>query len=172
VKIRVLVHPGSLFGSGKSLVDVETFERAVDGILEDVETADGLVVIDGFLSDLVPGDVERLIGDVLTRSAEAGRPAFRIWGCDAGEAPHRGWSSFGSPEAAVCDGQVEAARRIAPALREAEEIRVTGAWATRDGSSGCVNSVAEALAEALPACRVEVSPNALFEESMDEEPDP
>jgi hypothetical protein len=172
LKICVLVHPGSLFTSGASLVDPIIMERVIEGVLEDVASADGLVVIDGFLSDAVPGHVEAEIRAALLRAVERGALAFRIWGCDAGERPFPGWEPFGDPPSPVCDGQEAAASAIASRLSVCADILVTGAWASRDGSSGCACSVVDALVEALPDARVAISGNALFEEYIEEDPEP
>lgn len=172
MKICVLVHPGSLFTSGASLVDPVILERVIEGVLEDVALAEGLVVIDGFLSDAVPGHVETEIRAALLRAAERGAPAFRIWGCDAGERPFHGWEPFGNPFAPVNDGQCAAASALAPRLSGCTAILATGAWASRDGGSGCVCSVVDVLAEALPGVPVKVSENALFEEFIEEEFEP
>ena len=60
--------------------------------------------------------------------------------------------------------QQDAARAIAAYLPDNGPVICTGAWATRDGSSGCVNSVAESLATRIDPARIRISESAAYEE--------
>ncbi|MCW3784430.1 hypothetical protein [Defluviimonas salinarum] len=167
MRVVVLVHPGSLFASGAAQVDPETHASVVEGVTIDIGSADGLLVIDGFLSDAVPADFELLLADSFAAAEERGHPGLRLWGCDAGEAPWPGWAPRGQGAGPVHADQAAAARAAAPLLADASAIVVTGAWATRDGSSGCVNAVADALRDSLGGTvPVLVSASALCEEMM------
>ena len=168
MRVVVLVHPGSHFGPGACEVDPARHQQVTRGIRDDLLSADGLVVIDGSLSDILPGWFEVEVRAGLMRAEQAECPAFRIWGCDSGEPPVVGWQPHGNGIVMVSDGQVTAAGRVSAFLPGADEILVTGAWATRDDSSGCVNSVAHALRDRLPGVEIRVSENALFEEYMAE----
>lgn len=172
MKLCILVHPGSLFTSGRAAVPRALHDEVVENIARDIAQADGLVVIDGFLSDGVPAWFNELVEKKLDEAAAQQEPAFRLWGCDAGEDPYPGWKSRGDGCVLVSDSQQVAAARVAPFLMMATEILVTGAWATRDGSSGCVNSVEEVLREHISQAAVGVSASALFEDYMDEDPRP
>jgi hypothetical protein len=80
---------------------------------------------------------------------------------------------FGDLAEPTGNGQEEMAARIAPHLSDCDEILVTGAWATDDNSSGCVNSVVDALI-AAGLTRVRVSESALREPKInpdEDEPD-
>lgn len=172
MKLCVLVHPGSLFTSGKASVPTHLHADVVEGITRDIAQADGLVVIDGFLSDGVPRWFTDLVEARLDEVVLQQEPAFRLWGCDSGETPYEGWHARGDGCVLISDSQQVAAARVAPFLMMAREIVVTGAWATRDGSSGCVNSVAEVLQEHIPSALISVSEHALYEDYRDEDPEP
>ena len=181
MRIVVLVHPGSHFIPGSHEVEPARHRTVTDGICEDLRTADGFVVVDGSFSDGMPGWFENEIRAALARAERAACPSLRIWGCDSGERPYAAWQPHGEGIAAISDSQITAAVRLSEFLLdrmagqdpgpEVTEILVTGAWATRDDRSGCVNSVAGLLRERLPAVDVRVSENALYEEYMDEEPE-
>lgn len=172
-KALVLVHPGSLFGSGDFNVGRRAAGKCREKIRNQLLAHEGqLVIIDGYLSDEISEDFEEAIQiglyNALIAAHRAGRlepvSALRLWGCDGGGAPFSGWESFGS----VClphvfNGQMAAARFLSQYLT-ADEIEVTGAWATEDGRWGCVNGVAEVLRNGLPDTKVRISETALFEE--------
>lgn len=154
----ILVHPGS-FISHRGSFDFEA-------ILGEMAHRDGPVfVIDGFLSDVMaPFNAE--IAQILANVAGKGYPAARLWGCDAGEKPYSGWPGYLSPGLdipAVYGGQQKAAAAIAPTLA-GMNVFLSGAWATRDDSSGCVNSVGQALENAGWTGRWDISDLSLFEE--------
>eukprot|EP00919_Chromeraceae_sp_WS-2016_P023762 GHVR01056358.1.p1 GENE.GHVR01056358.1~~GHVR01056358.1.p1 ORF type:complete len:104 (-),score=6.46 GHVR01056358.1:6-317(-) len=91
---------------------------------------------------------------------------IRMWGCDGGERPYPGWKGYSSPGAAIDlihSDQEEAAKFIAPLVRARNAI-LSGAWATHDGSSGCVNSVVAALKRAGWPGSFSISRTALYEE--------
>lgn len=167
----VLVHPGSFWVSGAGQLPGEIVEEAEAGITDEIEAAEVLVVIDGDLSGSLGYRPGQFIERNLHRLAQEGR-AFRLWGCDAGEPPYAVWKPVGL-EDAIHTHQEEAALAVAPRLAAlgASEILVTGAWATRDGSSGCVNCVADALRRVLPEIGITVSENALYEEDLETEPE-
>lgn len=155
----ILVHPGSLAAHGG--------QAALEAAVRELETHPGpCFVIDGFLSDKT-SRFDGRIARAITERLEAGSAAARLWGCDAGEQPFPGWPGADLPQlagtGAIFDSQEEAATALAPFLR-GYDLLLSGAWATRDDSSGCVNSVGEALKDAGFAGTVTISDNALFEE--------
>ncbi|WP_380059006.1 hypothetical protein ACFE33_15795 (plasmid) [Falsihalocynthiibacter sp. SS001] len=171
-KALVLVHPGSLFGSGDFNVGRRAAGNCREHIRNQLLAHEGqLVIIDGYLSDEITEEFEEAIqigldnALIAAHRAERLEPmsALRIWGCDGGEAPFSGWEGFGSeclPH--VFNDQMAAAKVLCQYLT-ADEIEVTGAWATEDGRWGCVNSVAEVLRTGLPDTKVRISETALFE---------
>jgi len=157
----ILVHPGSLAAHGGS--------HALNDAIRELERHDGpLVVIDGFLSDKTEPFDARL--RAAFEAAEArGEFAIRMWGCDGGEQPFEGWQGYATPGVAidlVHSDQQEAAQFLAPILRSRDAI-LSGAWATYDGSSGCVNSVGQALKQARWPRSYSLSETALFEEECE-----
>lgn len=171
VRYVVAVHLGTLFTSGPAEVEPDVVDRSLRGIMADIEGADGLLVIDGSFSDAIGSEMNRLIAHKLTEARRAGEMSARVWGCDSEEPHYPGW------QAAAMDGgfgtrhrnQENAARAAWPFLYGATEIVVTGAWATRDLSSGCASSVLNVLREEMPAhIRVVQSESCLFEEYMDD----
>lgn len=165
--ILVVVHPGSVFLSGRSQISEASFRETSANLFRDIQNADGLVIIDGSLSDGVPETIQALIRKKFQECERAGAPAMRVWGCDAGERPYAGWEQHGMPGTAVHDGQALAAAAISAQLHGVGSITVTGAWATQDNSSGCVCDVADVLRAALPDCAVIVSDHALYESMID-----
>ncbi|WP_170378694.1 hypothetical protein [Ruegeria atlantica] len=173
LKTLVLVHPGSMFGSGDFNVGPMAAGRCRDQIRDQLLAHEGqLIIIDGFLSDEINEDFEEAIqiglNNALVAAHRAGKlepvSAMRLWGCDAGEDPFDEWESFGSeclPRVFSCQ---EAAAEFLCQYLMADEIEVTGAWATEDGRWGCVNSVAEVLRDGLPDTTVRISETALFDE--------
>lgn len=170
----ILVHPGSLCGSARSILGRLDANAARDEILFEVSQHQGdLVVIDGSLSDELSRGENETIEASLARVEADGHLALRIWGCDSGEAPYIGWKATGlQGRHAVFDGQEEAAAAIADILGSGE-ISVTGAWATQDGSTGCVCSVRDALVDTLGdiGC-ITISETALMEPDFGRDPDP
>jgi hypothetical protein len=171
----VLVHPGSLFGSADSLLG----RSEAQGVREDVfGTLDAhvgpVLIIDGALSDEIGSPYENRIEAALSRAMAAGHQALRLWGCDSGEAPFGRWSGS-APDgvALVHDSQQEAARAAAQVLA-GHQVAVTGAWASVSGTTGCVNSVADVLREALgPAARIGIDDSAaIVPEEFDDSPEP
>lgn len=170
VRYVVAVHLGTLFTSGPAQVEPDAVDRSLSGIIADIEGADGLLVIDGSFSDAIDSSLNRIIAEKLTHARRAGEVAARVWGCDSEEPHYPGW------EAVAMDGgfgtrhrnQEDAARAAWPFLYGATEIVVTGAWATRDLSSGCASSVLKILREEMPPhIRVVQSESCLLEEYMD-----
>lgn len=167
--IHVVVHAGAYFTSAQEQVDRDDLAIAIADLKDFICAADGIVVIDGMLSDAIPRDVNRLIDEALTRAEAAGLPAIRAWGCDSGEEPYPGWRGHGGYP--VYGSQSEAADPIAYTLRDAAEIVCSGAWATHDGSEGCVNDVADTLRARLPHIDITVSPDALYVEDTTDAPE-
>ena len=160
----ILVHPGSAFTSWRRQVEEEVFANFVASLEHDLATCTDLVVIDGMLSDGVPSDIDRLIESRLNAIGQNAGFAARLWGCDAGEQPFPSWSGRNMAGDAVFGSQQDAARAIAAYLPDNGPVICTGAWATRDGSSGCVNSVAESLATRIDPARIRISESAAYEE--------
>lgn len=157
----ILVHPGSLLTHSMP----ERFEDA----LQDFENHDGpRIVIDGFLSDGL-GRYNLRIWSAMVEAVGRGDFAMRLWGCDSGEAPFPGWSGYGSEANGIperFDGQVAAAAALA-SLLDNHDVVATGAWATADGSSGCVNSVIGALQEAGWRGDAKILDSALLEDDLE-----
>lgn len=165
----VAVHLGSAFVSGSAEVADWKLTEVIEGIRQDIREADGLVVIDGMFSSAIPSGLQREIAEALDIAARDQEVAARVWGCDSGEGPFPEWQGRDGGFGLRHPDQATAARAAANFLLAADEIVVTGAWATRDGHSGCVCDVADALRAALPEkCQVSVSTQALFEEYRDE----
>ena len=163
----ILVHPGSVFTSARSQIDPRQFEACVDGMEEALERCTGLVVIDGSLSDGIPAEFDKLISARLADLASKDCPALRVWGCDSGEPPYPAWRPFGDVEP-VHDGQEAAAAAVAPQLYGEGVILCTGAWATRDDSGGCVNSVRDEIAVCLRVVSpVFIDRSAVFEDYLE-----
>lgn len=158
----ILVHPGSLAAHGGG--------PALDEAIRELEHHDGpLIVIDGFLSDKTAPYDDRLRTAFEATEAK-GEFAIRMWGCDAGERPFNGWQGYASPGVAidlVHSDQQQAAQFLAPILRSRDAI-LSGAWATYDGSSGCVNSVGQSLLRARWPGSYSLSGTALFEEESED----
>lgn len=169
MKVLVLVHPGSVFVSGSAEVADWKLAEVIGGIVEDIEAADGLVVIDGAFSERVSSDLTRAIAAKLESAAASGMLAARVWGCDSGEAPYPGWEGRASGFGLQHADQETAALAAAGSLQGAQEVIVSGAWATRNGSSGCASSVLTALQAELPSgVTLRLSGNCLFEEYIEE----
>lgn len=147
-KILILVHPGSLCGSARSMIGKYEADAARDLILHEVQThSGGLIVIDGSLSDELSRAENDLIDLALMRNEAEGYVAMRLWGCDSGEPPYADWQSFGmARQDAVFDSQQDAISTVAHKFA-GRNVIVTGAWASVDGSTGCVCSVVDALHE-------------------------
>lgn len=164
----ILVHPGSVFVSGAAEVADWKIAEVIEGLERDLERSTSLIVIDGCFSDAVPRDLEECITRALARCRAVQEVSARVWGCDSGEGPYAGWQGLEGGFGLRHPDQEFAARAALAFLPHVPDILVTGAWATRDGSSGCVNNVAQTLRKGLPNCAVRVSPNALYEEYRDE----
>lgn len=180
--VLILVHPGSMMGSARMNLGKLNADAARDAVLEEVISHEGgFIVIDGALSDELSGNPGHLIAGALAAAKSRGDPALRLWGCDAGETPYASWQGFGAIEGGIVhDGQCEAAAALVRAgvLDARRPIVVTGAWASDDGTDGCVNSVADQLRDLLgSAARISISEHALRlslddpEDDLEEEED-
>lgn len=160
--ILILVHPGSMYGSARAALGYSEARAGREDVLYEVHAHQGgIVVIDGMLSDEIPGKDNLIITEAIARAAGHGLPALRLWGCDAGEAPFEGWVGIGAGPLTFTSQQ-EAAAAIADQLG-AQPILVTGAWASHEKSEGCVNSVADTLREALgPDASIFISQTAIY----------
>ena len=175
----VLVLPGSMFGSAESQLGRKAREYR-NAIAEEILSHDGhFAVIDGFLSDEIQRGfddvIEKGLANAILAAERMGCPssisAVRMYGCDTGEVAYDGWQENRS----YCldryfDGPDDAAEFLSEHL-ETSEITVTGAWATLDDSSGCVNGVAQTLRSLMPNIQVRISETAIFEEYEDGELD-
>ncbi|MFG6084186.1 hypothetical protein ACEUZ9_000435 [Paracoccus litorisediminis] len=173
-ELCILVHPGSFFTSAKSQIDRKTFMARLGGLMDDLDAADGLIVIDGALSDGVPVYANEMIAKKLNEIEAAGGLALRLWGDDAGQFPFLNWQGHGSLAGQrAFDGQMEVATAIASHHAEIlnnSNILLCGAWATHDGTSGCVNSVKDALVESgkIETSRIIIADSCIFEDDLDE----
>lgn len=150
----ILVHPGSFIA--------HCGDAAFEEILAEMGHHVGPVyLIDGFLSDkTAPHDAK--ISEILELSRGRGFDSGRLWGCDAGEDPFPGWSGL---DEEIHDSQQDAAASLSTRIA-GMDLQLSGAWATRDGSSGCVNSVAQALRDAGWSGTSRISDLSLFEEDV------
>lgn len=178
-KTLVLVLPGSMFGSAESQLGRKAREYR-NAVAEEILSHDGyFAVIDGFLSDEIQRGfddvIERGLSNAILAAERVGClnsvSAVRMYGCDTGESAYAGWQENRS----CCldkyfDGPDDAAEFLSEHL-ETSEITVTGAWATLDDSSGCVNGVAQTLRSLMPNIQVRISETAIFEEYEDGELD-
>jgi len=178
-KTLVLVLPGSMFGSAESQLGRKAREYR-NAVAEEILSHDGhFAVIDGFLSDEIQRGFDDVIEKGLSNAILAAErmgclnsvSAVRMYGCDTGETAYDGWQENRS----YCldenfDGPDDAAEFLSRHL-ETSEITVTGAWATLDDSSGCVNGVAQTLRSLMPNTQVRISETAIFEEYEDGELD-
>ena len=178
-KTLVLVLPGSMFGSAESQLGRKAREYR-NAVAEEILSHDGhFAVIDGFLSDEIQRGFDDVIEKGLSNAILAAErmgclnsvSAVRMYGCDTGESAYDGWQENRS----YCldknfDGPDDAAEFLSRHL-ETSEITVTGAWATLDDSSGCVNGVAQTLRSLMPNTQVRISETAIFEEYEDGELD-
>ena len=178
-KTLVLVLPGSMFGSAESQLGRKAREYR-NAVAEEILSHDGhFAVIDGFLSDEIQSGfddvIEKGLSNAILAAERMGYPnsisAVRMYGCDTGEVAYDGWQENRS----FCldkyfDGPDDAAQFLSRYL-ETSEITVTGAWATLDDNSGCVNGVAQTLRSLMPNIQVRISETAIFEEYEDGELD-
>ena len=167
----IIVHPGSVYVSYACEAPAEMFANVEADMLEQMSFCDNLIVIDGSLSEDAPSSFNRSVAAAIADVTARGGIAMRVWGCDSGEPPYPGWPG---DETHVYGGQVEAATRLAGMLDQSEDIVITGAWARRDGTSGCVTSVHDAISHLHDGMDtfVSVSENAAFEEDvLDPEPE-
>ena len=162
-KTLVLVLPGGMFGSAESQLGRKAREYR-NAVAEEILSHEGhFAVIDGFLSDEIQSGFAERMGYPNSISA------VRMYGCDTGEVAYDGWQENRS----CCldkyfDGPDDAAQFLSRHL-ETSGITVTGAWATLDDSSGCVNGVAQTLRSLMPNIQVRISETAIFEEYEDGE---
>jgi hypothetical protein len=158
----ILVHLGSACAHGGS--------HEVKAMLnEAAQHAGPVIIIDGWLSDTL-ADLEPSIDRVLKATDAKGEPALRLWGCDAGEVPYPEWSGYiGSavngapPDGLIYEAQEKAAAALIDLLKDRDLI-LSGAWATLDDKSGCVNSVGIALEQAGWSGKRVISEYAMLEE--------
>ena len=176
-KTLVLVLPGSMFGSAESQLGPKAREYR-SAVAEEILSHEGyFAVIDGFLSDEIQREFDDVIDRGLSNAIIAAErvgcqnsvSAVRMYGCDTGESAYDGWQENRS----CCldkyfDGPDDAAQFLSRHL-ETSGITVTGAWATLDDSSGCVNGVAQTLRSLMPNIQVRISETAIFEEYEDGE---
>lgn len=144
MKAVVAVHLGSVFIAGAAEVTDWKINEVIEGIRQDIAEADGLVVIDGLFSTAIPSDLQREIAEVLDACARDQEVSARVWGCDSGEEALPEWQGRDGGFGLRHPDQASAARAASSFLLAADEILVTGAWASRDGRSGCVCDVADA----------------------------
>ncbi len=178
-KTLVLVLPGGMFGSAESQLGRKAREYR-NAVAEEILSHDGhFAVIDGFLSDEIQSGfddvIEKGLSNAILAAERMGYPnsisAVRMYGCDTGEVAYDGWQENRS----YClneyfDGPDDAAEFLSRHLKTSE-VTVTGAWATLDDSSGCVNGVAQTLRSLMPNTQVRISETAIFEEYADGELD-
>lgn len=166
--ILIVVHPGSFFSSARNMVDDRLWNARHYDLMREIMQARNLIVIDGFLSDTIPASDAEDIQSALERCKAGGGLALRAWGCDAGEKPYPGWKPFGTDPVTIARSQEEAARFFSWRIGD-RPVELTGAWATHDGESGCVNSVADALRAARPGITTRILESAIFEEDIEED---
>lgn len=169
----ILVHPGGLFGSTFCRVGYDTAEYHQRLISQHLcEHTGDFVVIDGSLSDEIPRWYDEIIADCLLRAQKREEQtatrhktaALRLWGCDSGEGPYGDWQAFGDrcfPD--VFDHQGAAASAIAKHIRT-PSVWVTGAWASDDNRSGCVNHVVDVIRSQRPDLSAEICTSALYDD--------
>lgn len=163
-KTLILVHPGSVPRECRSSIyaEVERHEGA-------------FVVIDGDLSDnLEDLGYDAKIAAALTRAADAGYLALRVFGCDDALEPFEGWEGHrpaGYGGSIAFRSQQEAAAAFAHLLPE-QDIILTGAWVDEENNEGCVVSVGDAIREVLgDKVRIAISDAAAHVLSEDEDED-
>ena len=177
-KTLVLVLPGSLFGSAKSVLGYVAANKYIDAIARQILDHDGnFVVIDGFLSDEISRGFDDIIETGLSNAIVAATQAecfnsvsaVRMYSCDTGDPAYHGWE-VGRSHCLQKDfaSQSDAVKFLSGRL-QTSAIEVTGAWATLDDSSGCVNHVAAVLRSHMPHISVRISETALFVEYEDGE---
>jgi hypothetical protein len=178
-KTLVLVLPGSMFGSAGSQLGRKAREYR-NAVAKEILSHDGhFAVIDGFLSDEIQRGFDDVIEKGLSNAILAAErmgclnlvSAVRMYRCDTGESAYDGWQENRS----YCmdknfDGPDDAAEFLSSHF-ETSEITVTGAWATLDDSSGCVNGVAQTLRSLMPNTQARISETVIFEEYEDGELD-
>lgn len=177
-KTLVLVLPGSLFGSAKSVLGYDAVSKFRNSIAEQILDHNGnFVVIDGFLSDEIHRGfddvIEKGLSNAVVTATRAGClnlvSSVRMYGCDRGGPAYDGWED-GRSRCLRKDfhSQTDAVNFLSKRL-QTSAIEVTGAWATLDDSSGCVNHVAALLRSHMPHISVRISETALFVEYEDGE---
>jgi len=181
--VLVLVHPGSMMGSARMNLGRFEADAARDAVLEEVISHEGgLIVIDGSFSDELQGNPGHLISGALAAAKARGEIALRLVGMVTEEKrrTRAGKALESWPAAWSMTVKCEAASALVAQgiLDGARPIVATGAWASDDGTDGCVTSVADRLRDLLgPEARIVISENALrlslgdAEETLDEEED-
>lgn len=160
----IVTHPGSLFGSAEFNTGRVVASKVRLQVLEQIRAHRGhFIVIDGFLSDEIQPWFNSALTDALEQARGDGAKSFRIWGCGSGARPFASWRSYGDVGQPIFFRQGEAALWISSWLTS-EQVEVTGAWATADGSSGSINDVCDVLRRAPGIENVVVSDSALFQE--------
>lgn len=143
--ILVLVHPGSACGSANFNLGDAQAQACRALIADELATWEGgVIVIDGALSDELPGypELQKTISDALCRAKASGQSSVRVWGDDPDQVPRIR----------------ELAEQAGPAFKAAS-FTVTGAWYHPEDASGCVGSVIQELR--LCGCEAEVSSSAV-----------
>lgn len=160
-KILVIVHPGSCCGSADMNLGRYEARPLRDYLAAAVNAWRGpVLVIDGCLSDELREPayehLGRAIKNALRRAKYAKLPAKREWGCD-----DCGPGSSGATEALI-------KQRL---IATGDHVVLTGAWATRGETWGCVNGAANVLDAA--GISNEFHDSAFYElEDEDEDEDP
>lgn len=173
LKTLVVVHPASLSSSAEHWICPDIINECRENISDQIRGHRGNIVI---LDSTYPFERDELLEDALhiglenavTTATHHGclNPvsALRIWGTDEQTPPFDGYTGSATwciPR--LFTRQIRITAFLCKQL-QTDQIEVTGAWATLDNSSGCVNAVANSFRRGMPNSKVRISETALFEE--------
>ena len=127
-KILIVVHPGSACGSADFNLGRSGAQGERSYLANDIaQWRDGVIVVDGALSDELPryGELNQAIVGVLDRANQKGLLSIRVFACDD-ETPD--WTNV-------------VGTKVLEHIPRDASLELTGAWYFQDDSAGCVNAV-------------------------------
>ena len=173
LKTLVVVHPASLMSNAEHWICPEILSTCRTNICNQIRAHEGNIIIlesnypfepDELLEDALQTGLENAVGVATDYGCLNPASALRIWGADEQTPPFGQYTGSGSwyiPR--VYTRQQRISSFLCNHL-QTDDIEITGAWATLDDSTGCVNAVAKSFRLGMPNVKVRISETALFEE--------